>query len=168
MKQAEAYVNNQAVGIPEWLRWGRRLWKGLSDFAVWPWQQSTLNGPPRGFVERHILVKFYLEISDFQLVVWYHVPRLLVWSLKKIRKSKFVFSWLKLSKVTFTGLKSEKGGKKRKEPRKDKNWEELCEKQGKGTAASRQKKEGKIQRVKMVQTSRKVIEPCLNYFMLLF
>lgn len=145
------------MGIPEWLRWERGHWRALSDFAVWPWQQSILSGPPHGSGGRHTFsksasllwaTKFYLEISDFQLAVWYQIS-FLVWSLKKKSGKASLCSadWLKCSKVTFIGLQTWKRKKnKNNNQEKTKAENNYVRSEGEELQLADKKKRGRFRR----------------------
>lgn len=94
------------MGEPEWLRGLRR---GLSAFAVWPWQQGILSGQPHGSDEKYTFNKILFGNQWFSAFCLVSDPKASSSKFKKkIRKSKFMFIWLKLCKLMFIWLKCEK------------------------------------------------------------
>lgn len=79
------------MGIPDGLRGLRR---GLSAFAVWPWQQGILSGQPHGSDEKHIFNKILFGNQWFSACCLVSDPKASSLKFKKKNQEKQVYVYL--------------------------------------------------------------------------
>lgn len=79
------------MGEPEWLRGLRR---GLSAFAVWPWQQGILSGQPHGSDEKYTFNKILFGNQWFSAFCLVSDPKASSSKFKKKNQEKQVYVYL--------------------------------------------------------------------------